>query len=1314
MSRHVQPDSAAALGRGAAPLPTGSARRIVFALLLLASCHVACSDGRIESSGAPSGDADVQGDDTDANPFDLVFPDTVTDSTSGQADSDVADVGEVVPDTGTAPDVAIDVPSIPDVAPDVQVPDVAEDTGFVPDVPPTDVLDDVPVDVPDTPLPDVQEGLDVTDAVEDAGGDDAADTPDVPEDVYVPPTFGSVEGIVWHANGDPAAAVTVSHIGETVIKTATNAQGFFQLDDIPSGEALLQFGPTPGGEAALVKVIVVADQKTNLGIIALGKTGSIEGFVDPFGSDDKVKSWVSIPGTVAKTSTNALGYFMLVEVPPACLTLLVQRNGFQDLEVEVCVESETIADVGTLTVYPVGMCIPHCEGKVCGDDGCGEPCGQCPGKQLCVAGACVIGGMCPNGMCELNLGETCDSCPADCACESGDVCLELGCCTPSCGLAECGDDGCGGSCGECTEPFGCSGSICVLTGGTCGDGSCEPAAFEDCKTCAVDCACAGGDTCLFESGECCTPACDGKDCGDDGCGGSCGGCAAGFTCDGSQCTFSCSDLEVEPLPDTGPLPSLAPLGAVETVTDEGYTDHVLHSPGGSVRLAVREDWGGTVVYFGAVGSLDPVEDNTIDVTNGTRGIRSALFDASRSWQGCAASASCETDPGAACPSGPTFRGWNPTQGVNECGSLPGVLEQVAEPGLLRTTVAPLFWNPDWALDGCGNGGCFDPQKLALESDVILTQSIRFVAEDTVELQLTVHNPSDTAHSLAAQELPVVFAAYGEGVSPDLTTVTDSEGSPVKLDPVGAELTKVFESGGGWASLQQADLGYGIGLYLESGQTSFEAVVTKGASSRLRGLLPVALGPNATVRVRAYLIVGDVLSIRDRVNALAPTIGPFGELEAPAPDQTVGKTLEVSGWALDNGGIETLELLVDGVKVQNLYQTIDRPDVCARYPGYASCGAVGFAGSATLFGLIPCAHLVEVLAVDSDGNSRIIDRRRVFVAPGDECVEAADCEDGDPCTIDQCDGMLGCVRGPKPEKDLKEESCNGLDDDCDGEFDEAPAKGCIDYHEDKDSDGFGTEGAECLCKPVFPYSAFETGDCDDEVPTSFPGAKESCNGVDDNCDGQADEPGATGCQDRFIDEDGDGYGVGDALCLCPDALGPPYEATIGGDCDDADPKVNPGLVEACNGFDDDCDGAGDPDGICPADTHALYAYLEEAESDANHRYGSFTTPPTGYVSEGFAFIAYDGSGEGRLPLYQAFCVACTDHKIATTIDEGFPDYGSPLLLGYCSAASTAEATRPLTRLYSEALSDHLVTTYAYEKAAALANGYVDQGVLCWVP
>ena len=63
----------------------------------------------------------------------------------------------------------------------------------------------------------------------------------------------------------------------------------------------------------------------------------------------------------------------------------------------------------------------------------------------------------------------------------------------------------------------------------------------------------------------------------------------------------------------------------------------------------------------------------------------------------------------------------------------------------------------------------------------------------------------------------------------------------------------------------------------------------------------------------------------------------------------------------------------------------------------------------------------------------------------------------------------------------------------------------DWYQDLDGDGFGV--ASVVSQGGFQLGAgwsFETGDCDDADPAVYPGALETCNGIDDDCDGVADD------------------------------------------------------------------------------------------------------------------------------------------------------------------------------------------------------------------
>ena len=173
------------------------------------------------------------------------------------------------------------------------------------------------------------------------------------------------------------------------------------------------------------------------------------------------------------------------------------------------------------------------------------------------------------------------------------------------------------------------------------------------------------------------------------------------------------------------------------------------------------------------------------------------------------------------------------------------------------------------------------------------------------------------------------------------------------------------------------------------------------------------------------------------------------------------------------------------------------------------------------------------------------------ADGDGYTPAdGDCDDDDPAV--------------NPEAS---ESCNGLDDDCDGIVDDGLDQ--RPWYLDLDGDGWGDSDATMTaCDAPSGYVA-ESGDCDDSRADVYQDAPELCDGADNDCDDQIDEDATT----RFYrDLDGDGFGdPADVQDACEMPAGFVSEGT---DCDDTEPSVNPIAEEICNAIDDDCDGAVD--------------------------------------------------------------------------------------------------------------------------------------------
>jgi hypothetical protein len=156
-----------------------------------------------------------------------------------------------------------------------------------------------------------------------------------------------------------------------------------------------------------------------------------------------------------------------------------------------------------------------------------------------------------------------------------------------------------------------------------------------------------------------------------------------------------------------------------------------------------------------------------------------------------------------------------------------------------------------------------------------------------------------------------------------------------------------------------------------------------------------------------------------------------------------------------------------------------------------------------------------------------------------------------------------------------ESCDGVDNNCDGAIDEEPTVDAPYWYLDADSDGYGdASDSTRACEAPSERHIARPGDCDDANRTIFPGAGELCDGVDQDCDGRIDDAPLVDPGAWYPDDDGDGYGDGSSeIATCEPALG---FISDNSDCDDTRDSVNPAAVEVCNnGVDDNCNE--DPDG-----------------------------------------------------------------------------------------------------------------------------------------
>lgn len=405
------------------------------------------------------------------------------------------------------------------------------------------------------------------------------------------------------------------------------------------------------------------------------------------------------------------------------------------------------------------------------------------------------------------------------------------------------------------------------------------------------------------------------------------------------------------------------------------------------------------------------------------------------------------------------------------------------------------------------------------------------------------------------------------------------------------------------------------------------------------------------------------------NHVTPRDGDGGRADAAAPALDAGEepardagpgTLDASADAgpprACTEGCGVLERCVEGL--------------CAPYPACAGDGSCPDDAVCQRRMCLP-------RGVDLDGDGR---------APPDDCFE------GDPAIFpgatetcngldDDCDGMLdealsrtcstacgtgtetcaagawgGCTaRAPTAE------TCNGMDDDCDGRTDEDLARAC------STACGAGTE----TC------AAGSFGACSARTPSA-----ETCNGVDDDCDGMVDElltrPCSTAC------------GAGSETC----------SAGAWGGC-----TAPPVGVETCNLVDDDCNGTcDDASAGCRVPVHRSY----HAGRDEHF----YTTSRTEAACCGFSVELYDfyhlyrSAAPGLVAFYRCLLSSGYHFYTASATCEGSPGAIVEGTMGYLAPSPTCGST-PLYRLVRG--NNHFYTTSAPERDHAIGLGYTSEGI-----
>ena len=226
------------------------------------------------------------------------------------------------------------------------------------------------------------------------------------------------------------------------------------------------------------------------------------------------------------------------------------------------------------------------------------------------------------------------------------------------------------------------------------------------------------------------------------------------------------------------------------------------------------------------------------------------------------------------------------------------------------------------------------------------------------------------------------------------------------------------------------------------------------------------------------------------------------------------------------------------------------------------------------GLIDNGIIITTYFVDADGdgfgNAALHMDTCLTAAPIGYSDNGFDCDDNNP------DINPNAV-----------EICDDIDNNCNGMVDDGLT--FYAYYLDSDGDSYGNlANTISICFNQIPTGYADNAlDCDDNNPAIHPGAAEICDGIDNNCDGVAEE--GLVFNTYYIDFDGDGFG--DMVSFVSNCLG---QAPLGYndnalDCDDGNADIYPGAPELCDDLDNDCNGEFD-EGL------VIYNYYTDGDGD----------------------------------------------------------------------------------------------------------------------
>lgn len=382
------------------------------------------------------------------------------------------------------------------------------------------------------------------------------------------------------------------------------------------------------------------------------------------------------------------------------------------------------------------------------------------------------------------------------------------------------------------------------------------------------------------------------------------------------------------------------------------------------RIAIDTAWGSSIV------DLSWNASHYVNAHDTGREVQIAFYDGNARYDNC-----------AGCTG---VFGWNPVQaGDRYSHGAPTITVSRANDSLFAK-VQPYQWNPDDKGGGPGRAVLAD----AIDEEII-TPVPGHIAVFHVHWTLT-HLGSDV-HANSQQELPAVYAtaaydrfAYYGGTAP----YTGGAVSYTKFGPAGSSNRPVYvpESWGAYVDdrnegllvYSPSQMPYATGFY----HTGPDGPTGDG-TNYFAPITPMTIGPGFAVRGDFYVIAGPLGDARAAVydlhehSSAVDIAAPFGATNAPAAGATLAGVSPVIGWAIDNGSVSQVQILIDGAVDGSATYGLPRPDVVKALPNPPL--NIGFSYSLNTAKFPNGAHALAVRITDAAGNVAVLPDVAILIA-----------------------------------------------------------------------------------------------------------------------------------------------------------------------------------------------------------------------------------------------------------------------------------------------------------------------------------------------